>query len=266
MAWDKSTVTNDGVKLLSNLINGGKLTFTRVQIGSGIVDIEKLPECSDVSGIINTPAVIAGADELDGENGKKIHIQIRNDNIKESVRMRQVGLFAKTDAEPEILFTIMQNEIGEELPPYAVYPNILIEFEAVVAVSRTNNISVIFDSSLVFATVADLQKHNTSETAHENILHDVPHYKVLASRTRDLMKPDYGLGGGGDAAVVLELGEYTGNAEISVLLGEKEYDGKNISQSGASAPDNTLIITKNLLKKVNSKNEKKNRKIMEVEE
>ncbi len=64
MAWDKSTVTNDGVKLLSNLINGGKLTITRVEIGPGVVDLDKLPECSVISYVINTPAVIAGSDEL----------------------------------------------------------------------------------------------------------------------------------------------------------------------------------------------------------
>ena len=36
--------------------------------------------------------------------------------------------------------------------------------------------------------------------------------------------------------------DYTGNAEVTVVLGGKEYDGKNISRDAENAPNGTFII------------------------
>ncbi len=232
MPWENATITNGGVKLLSELINGGKLTFTKVEIGAGIVDVEHLQDCTAVSEVINAPALIAGMAELKGKNGKQIHIQVRNNTVTKSVRMRQIGLFAKTESSPEVLFSIVQEEIGEGIPSFSAFPNFLIEFYVVVAVSRTNNISVEIDSSQIFVTLTKLNE----------VLADVPRVKVIAERIRDPNKPDYGLGGGGEWQGALEVSLYSGNAEVSVVLNNSEYDGKNISRDAENSPDGTMII------------------------
>lgn len=67
-------------------------------------------------------------------------------------------------------------------------------------------------------------------------------YRPLATRIRNPDKPDYGLGGGGEWSGTLEVASYSGAAEITVVVNGVEYDGKNISQNGESAPNGTIII------------------------
>ncbi len=155
--------------------------------------------------------------------------------------MKQIGIFARTDSESEVLLAIMQDEIGEEIPPYAEFPDFLIEFNAVLVIARTNNITVMTDSGAV-ATRADLESHNSDETAHSELFARLKR-RVVATRLRDPSKPDYGVGGGGDSTgVALITADYTGNAEVTVVLGGKEYDGKNISRDAENAPNGTFII------------------------
>ena len=144
------------------------------------------------------------------------------------------GIIARTDSEDEVLLAIMQDEIGEEIPPYAEFPDFLIEFNLKLGISRTNNITVMTDSGAV-ATGA----------AHSELFARLKR-RVVATRIRDPEKPDYGVGeagGGGDTTgVALITADYTGNAEVTVVINGKEYDGKNISRDAENAPNGTLIF------------------------
>lgn len=70
--------------------------------------------------------------------------------------------------------------------------------------------------------------------------------RVIAVRERDPGKPDYGLGGGGAdggaVSVALDVGPYTGTAEVSAVVSGVVYDAHNLSFDGESAPGGTLII------------------------
>lgn len=241
MAWSSAELTDSGLELLSKLMNGGKLTITRAAIGSKTVAADELYAQTELTAPINAPVSIAGSKELPEKCGRTIFVQIRNSGVTEAARMRQIGIFAQTDSESEVLLAIMQDEIGEEIPPYAEFPDFLIEFNAVLVISRTNNITVMTDSGAV-ATRADLESHNSDETAHSELFARLKR-RVVATRLRDPSKPDYGVGGGGDSTgVALITADYTGNAEVTVVLGGKEYDGKNISRDAENAPNGTFII------------------------
>ncbi len=241
MAWSSAELTDSGLELLSKLINGGKLTITRALVGSGTVATDELYRQTELTAPINAPVSIAGSKELAGKSGRTIFVQVRNSGVTEAVRMKQIGIFAQTDSEIEVLLAIMQDDIGEEIPPYAEFPDFLIEFNAVLAIARTNNITVMTDSGAV-ATRADLERHNTDETAHSELLARLKR-RVVATRLRDPSKPDYGVGGGGGTTgAALITADYTGNAEVTVVLNGKEYDGKNISRDAEIAPNGTLII------------------------
>ena len=165
MAWSSAELTESGLELLSKLINGGKLTITRAAVGSKTVAAEELCEQTQLTAPINAPVSIAGSKELPEKCGRTIFVQIRNSSVTEAVRMKQIGIFARTDSESEVLLAIMQDEIGEEIPPYAEFPDFLIEFNAVLVIARTNNITVMTDSGAV-ATRADIESHNSDETSH----------------------------------------------------------------------------------------------------
>lgn len=91
-----------------------------------------------------------------------------------------------------------------------------------------------------------LEAHQADPSAHSALfaaLEAKYGRRVVAVRTRDPSRPDYGLGDGTAAAVLL-AGPYTGGAEISAIVSGVEYDAENMSASGGAAPDGTLIIKK----------------------
>ncbi|MCH5195948.1 MAG: hypothetical protein J1F28_04505 [Oscillospiraceae bacterium] len=140
MAWKDVTITDAGEKLLAEMVNGSELILTRAAIGAGTVPVDELPSLTDVIKPITAPALLAGEDPTEG--GKIIKIQVRNDGVAETTRMRQIAIYAKTDHEDEVLFVILQDEIGEEIPAYDEFPQFDIEQWVTLALSRTNNITV----------------------------------------------------------------------------------------------------------------------------
>lgn len=157
MSWENVTITKGGEKLLSKMMNGSKLLFTRVVIGDKTVNNELLSAQTSVFSPISAPALIAGKSETPQENGTQIKIQIRNDGVGTTTRMLQIGLYAKSEHDDEVLFGILQDDIGEEIPAYEEFPQFLIELYTTIAISRTNNIQVVVNPS-VYVTVDDLQK------------------------------------------------------------------------------------------------------------
>ncbi len=129
----------------------------------------------------------------------------------------------------------------------------------IVGISRTNNISVevsphVFSTKKELDTVkgeleqlsgdntADaIKRHDTSESAHAELFAKIGR-KVISERIRDPSKPDYGLGGGGEWSGALEVSSYSGNAEVTVVVNNTEYDGDNISRDPENAPDGTIIV------------------------
>lgn len=156
MSWNEVTLTESGERLLASMLNGSKLTFTRAVLGSSTVEEEMMPMLTDISSPISAPALISGKKELESGNGTAILIQIRNEGVSETTRMRQIGVFAKSEHNDEVMFGVLQDDIGEEIPAYADFPQFEISIAVALAISRTNNIEVIV-SPLVYAKQSDLE-------------------------------------------------------------------------------------------------------------
>lgn len=98
-----------------------------------------------------------------------------------------------------------------------------------------------------FATPAEvagaIENHNADEEAHPALREVLNRFrrKVLRVRTRDPNKNDFGLG---DETVYLEVGPYTGTAEVAVQLSGELYDAANISHNGDAIHDGNFIISK----------------------
>lgn len=161
MSWNKTVMTKSGEELLSKMLNGSKLTFTRVVVGNETVDEEDLPNQTEILSPIPAPALIVGKQEAESKNGVTVLIQIRNDGMLETSRMKQIGIYAKSEHDSEVLFLILQDEIGEEIPTYAYFSQFSIELSVVVAISRTNNIEV-QSSPLVFVPRGEFEEFRNS--------------------------------------------------------------------------------------------------------
>ncbi len=158
MSWNDITITDAGRTLLAEMINGGKLAITRIAIGSETVSATELHSQTNVSEPINAPALLAGKSPTEDGSGTVLKIQIRNDEVSESVRMRQIGIYAETDSADEVLLALLQDNIGEEIPSYSEFPQFELNQWITLAISRTNNIAVTIDPASVVITLEQLNE------------------------------------------------------------------------------------------------------------
>lgn len=172
MQWDNAVITNAGVELLSRAAAGEMLTINSAGLGGGTVDIASLMVQTELKNPLKVAVQIAEKKAL--ENGISVLLQINNTGLSISQRMKQVGLFAKIGSGNDVLFAILQDDTGEEIPAEAEYPDFLLEFRTALAVSNTDNIDVTIDSS-VFVTKQqlDLSLNKKSDINHT---HDDRYY------------------------------------------------------------------------------------------
>ena len=132
--------------------------------------------------------------------------------------------------------SLFEDEIGEEIPTYADFSQFEISLAVTIAIARTNNIAVIVSPS-VYATQGDLAELRTE---CEKIK-----FTAVETTERDPNKPDYGLnqpGGGETENVTLEASTYTGTAEVTLIMNNKQYDAANMTAKEDAATDGTMII------------------------
>lgn len=237
MGWNKTTLTRAGESLLSSMLNGSKLTFTRVVLGDKSVNEDQLAMQTSVFSPIAAPALIAGKEETPSKNGTTIEIQIRNDGVLETTRMRQIGIFAKTEHSDEVMIGILQDEVGDEIPSYNDFPQFGIFLQIAIGISRTNNINIIV-SPFVYVTKAELE---AAMKRAGNLK-----FAVLDVYERDPNKPCWGLDENGDDAdsgsVTLRAKTYTGTAAVTLVVDDKNYDAENMKTSAQTAFVGDMII------------------------
>lgn len=152
MGWSNAVITNAGLAIIAQAVSGGTLIIDSAGLGGGTVDTTALMAQTKLTTPLTVSAVIAAKGTL--ENGISVRVQIRNTGVTVTQHMKQVGLFARAGTEDPVLFAIMQNDTGEEIPPESEYPDFMIEFTAAIAVSNTDNIVVTISTSAVITQAA----------------------------------------------------------------------------------------------------------------
>ncbi len=193
MGWSNAVITNGGLSLIAQAVSGGgTLSITRAGLGGGTVDATALLAQTAITSPLTVPAVISAMGEL--ENGISVRVQIRNTGVTAVQHMKQVGLFARIGEKAPVLFAIMQcdNGIGEEIPPESEYPDFMIEFNAAVAVSNTDNIVVTISTSAVITRGAleeELKNYTTKDsfTALSESVNDLSENKANQTDMEDAL-------------------------------------------------------------------------------
>lgn len=156
MAWNEAVVTVSGIAMVTELINGGNLKITKAEISENTVNTAALALQTAVSSPLDVPVTISSREKIDG--GLSICVQIRNTGVVGSHRMKQLGIYAKTETTEERLFAILQDQIGEDIPPESEYPKFLLEHNSIIAVSNTDRISVTINPASVVITLEQLNE------------------------------------------------------------------------------------------------------------
>ena len=163
MSWNNSLYTNVGTDMMSEVLSGATMTITKAVGGAGTTAAESLAALTDVKDQKQTLKILGIEDATDstGNNaGKRIKIQITNEDVETGYILHQVGIYAKLADGDETLLIIMQDDRGVEIPSHMENSDFEIELYGIMAISNLANISVTVDPNAV-ASVAMVNKQIT---------------------------------------------------------------------------------------------------------
>lgn len=160
MSWNNSLYTNVGTNMMSEVLSGATMTITKAVGGAGTTAAESLAALTDVKDQKQTLKILSIEDATDStgnDAGKRIKIQITNEDVETGYILHQVGIYAKLADGDETLLIIMQDDRGVEIPSHTENSDFEIELYGIMAISNVANISVTVDPNAV-ASVAMVNK------------------------------------------------------------------------------------------------------------
>lgn len=163
MSWNNSLYTNVGTNMMSEVLSGATMTITKAVGGAGTTVAESLAALTDVKDQKQTLKILGIEDATDStgnDAGKRIKIQITNEDVETGYILHQVGIYAKLADGNETLLIIMQDDRGVEIPSHAENSDFEIELYGIMAISNLANISVTVDPNAV-ASVKMVNQHIT---------------------------------------------------------------------------------------------------------
>ena len=230
-------ITDVGDDLIFQTLGENKVTVCTATFGTGTVDPDVIKEQMSLVAEKQTASII---ENKKVSNGRRIGVQVRGHT--EEYTCNQIAFWGRAgDTGPLVLVALYQYEAGVQIPSASDTPDFLYTFYGVVSVKNDADIDVIIDQSTnVSREIVQrlFEEHNADLSAHEI------RRRVIATRTRDPSKPTYGLVDDEDTIIALDVGPYTGQTEVGVVVSDTEYDANNLSQQGEAAANGTLIFKK----------------------
>ena len=152
MSWNNSLYTNVGTNMMSEVLSGATMTITKAVGGAGTTAAESLAALTDVKDQKQTLKILGIEDATDStgtDAGKRIKIQITNEDVETGYILHQVGIYAKLADGNETLLIIMQDDRGVEIPSHTENSDFEIELYGIMAISNVANIEVTVDPNAV---------------------------------------------------------------------------------------------------------------------
>lgn len=168
MAFGSIVFTTRGKVLQSKAQAGTKLNFTKLAIGDGELGSQSVLELTDLKNKkldipISALKVLTGGIASVGGT-------FTNENIDTGFYWREVGLYATDPDIGEILYVYGNAGALAEYIPSSGGSEILEKFVAIEAIiGNANNVSATINQSLVYATIEDIETHNSDTKAHPEL-------------------------------------------------------------------------------------------------
>ena len=166
-------VTNIGKEMIAKSQNGQTLTFTRVALGDGLIDDDD--DILSFTKVKNERLSANIAKWVDKQNGQfQIQFRISNQEVEIGFWQREIGIMAKIDGGEEQLYAYATSGNGADF----LYDKTTPIDERIVnidfVIGNAENVQVIVNGSIIYATIEDLEnaidEHNTDENAHDNLI------------------------------------------------------------------------------------------------
>lgn len=238
---DGSYTSISGTSLLGKVLAGKcQMHYTRAAVGCGKIPDGETPKTMQNPADYVMDAMISAVSTP--SNGEcQVTVQINSSGVNTGFFVTCIVLYAEDPDEGEVPYTYLSMENNPEwIRPADSAIGKLAVFDLVTSVGEIDTVSADIDPNSVAdveqIVTAAINAHNTDQGAHENRRH------VISQRIRDSGKPDYGLGGGGDVAAVLEVSDSNGTTEVGVVVSGTEYDANNMNTE-EQAVNGSLVIS-----------------------
>lgn len=164
------TLTNSGLDIIAEAQTGKQLIFTAIKLGDGqLIEGQDTKQLTDlISAKLN-----ANISEVksDGKGQTTLTTQVSNANNEIGFFSREIGIFAKVGADGvEKLYGYSNCGNYTNYIPDKTTPSQENKIVITIITADAANVTAIIDSSIVYITDADLEKHNADTAAHKSIV------------------------------------------------------------------------------------------------
>ena len=164
------TFTEKGTQMLVLAQNSHTLTFVCGKLGSGtLFDSDNISQFSD----LKSPKMTLPITKVDDGNAEKIILTFDTSNttLEEGFVSRELGIFARLDNGPEVLYAYSNAGSNYDYIPSKDTPSDENRLVVNLVVSSSANVAVTIDETIVYAHMSDvtekIDEHNSDDGAHE---------------------------------------------------------------------------------------------------
>ena len=161
-------VTRNGLALISESIATKKnLLFTRIVAGDGT--LSDSTDISTMTDVLSPKLELNSTTGVNEGNGQyKIYATISNSKLDVGFFPREVGLYAKVEGGQEVLYSYTNGGNNVGYIPDKTTPIDSEIYKITTVIGNAKNVSLVLKDE-TFATLLDLNLHNTATDAHANL-------------------------------------------------------------------------------------------------
>ena len=162
MAWNNAVVTNAGISLLKQVLAGAKLDVSSAMGGTGTVSPASLMAQTALTNPKQSIAIVAATET---PAGRKLRLEIHNQGLATAYTLNQIGIWAKIDPGAPVLFAILQDDPGIQVPAQSTNPEFVLYFYALLQFGNEGEVEVVLDPEAL-VSLKTLGEHDADPDAH----------------------------------------------------------------------------------------------------
>lgn len=182
-------LTDAGKNLLLRALTGETITFTKIQLGNGPAQ-----DARTAAGLVN-PLLTVELSKIEvGEEYVTLTAAFTNGTVTSGFHITEAGFYAKDpdDDSKELLYALgNEDESTADYVPNNANRILEMEFNALLFIGDAENVAAAINSSLVYASAADLEAHTGNVENPHNVTKEQVGLGNVPNRSTNDQTPTY---------------------------------------------------------------------------
>jgi len=174
--YKKFVLTNQGIELLADLMNGnGELEFRSLAVGSGVYAENNIKKIRAMETLKEERQRIEFSSIGKSEDGfVNLKANLTNENLEKGYSMTEAGIYAgKKGEQEEILYCVSTADNPDYMPDFSSRQIYNVIFRMLISIGDVSNATISYKTD-IYALAEDLQiEKNRSETAESQLREDI---------------------------------------------------------------------------------------------